>query len=68
MGELNLERRIKHTICLAGLFLIGLDAAAVIVAVARNTPVVLIPFAVATSISFVAIWWAHRDRVSKRAV
>jgi hypothetical protein len=36
-----------------------LDAAAVIVAITRTTPIVLIPFGSATLISFVAIWWAH---------
>ncbi len=58
MGDPDLKRPGKIAIGFLCLFLIGL-AAAVIVAVNRNIPVVLIPFALATFISFGAIWWAH---------
>ncbi len=59
MDELHLKQRIKMTTDSTGLLLIGCDAAAAMVAANRNTPVVLIPFALATLASFGAIWWAH---------
>ena len=60
MGESHLNRRATIVSGLMGLLLIGLDAAAAIVAINRNTPLVLIPFVIATLISCGAIWWAHR--------
>ncbi len=60
MGESHLNRRATIVSGLMGLLLIGLDAAAVIVAINRNTPLVLIPFITATLISCGAIWWAYR--------
>lgn len=61
MDKAHFKRRIQITTGLFGLLLLGLGAAAGIVAVSRSVPVVLIPFAGASLISFWAIWWAHRS-------
>jgi hypothetical protein len=61
MDELHLLRRLQNSTGLLGLLLLGFDAPLVIMAVTRHAPVVLIPFASATLISCVAIWWAHHD-------
>ena len=58
MDDLNLKRPGKIATGLLCLFLIGLTAA-VIIAVNRNSLIVLIPCAFATLLSFGAIWWAH---------
>ena len=60
MDESNLKRTVRIAIGFLCLFLIGLTAAVVIIAVNRSSPVVLIPFALATLVSFEAIWWAQR--------
>jgi len=60
MNKLNFKWRIKITTYLMWLLVIGLDAAAALIAVNRNLPVVLIPFAIATLVSFAVGWWAQR--------
>jgi hypothetical protein len=60
MNKLNLRWRARTATGLMWLLVIGFDAAVAIVAVNRNMPVVLIPFAVATLFSLGAVWWAQR--------
>lgn len=54
------EWRVKITTGSMCLLMIGSDAAAALIAINRHTPVVLIPFAIATLVSFGAVWWGHR--------
>ncbi len=68
MDKLHFMRGVRITTGLFGLLLLGLDAAAVIVAVSRSTPVAVIPFASASLISFGAIWWAHRFSGERAAI
>ena len=67
MDQLHFKRRVHITTGLFGLLLLGLGAAAIIVAVSRSVPVVLIPFAGASLISFGAIWWVHRSSGERAA-
>ena len=60
MNKLNLKWRVRAVTGLMWLLVVGLDAAAAIIAVNRDKPVVLIPFAIATLVSLGAVWWAQR--------
>lgn len=60
MNKLNFKWRVKITTYWMWLLLIGLDAAAALIVLHRNMPVVLIPFAIATLVSFGVVWWAQR--------